>query len=254
MRFQQYITESINDKGILKCVMLGGLSASGKSTIMRKILDGNIPIKSVNTDKFTEYFDPKNQNWKKYGKKTKDLTNKELVFHLNSLLPIYLDSVSANIDDFKRRLKIIKNMGYDVSMLFVNTSKRTSIKRSINREKSGGREVIPKHIKDTYDKFFCKGTYDTPDCAPPLGVFTSILGAENITIVNNNDNMVTDKVVNDLYKKMYKYYMQPVKNEKGKKLLDYMKKNGYKYYNEVPKEWKHENKLLTLDNVNLYHK
>jgi len=34
-----------------------------------------------------------------------------------------------------------------------------------------------------------------------------------------------------------KYLGSPIKNKKGKKLIDHMKKNGYKYYREIPEEW-----------------
>lgn len=250
MRFKQFITESIHDKGILKLLMVGGLSASGKSTILSKILDGTIPIKGINTDKFVEIYDPKNQHWATMGKKFKSLTNKSLILHLNSLLPIYIDSTSSNISLLKKRVESLRDIGYDTKFLFIKTSKRTSIKRSIQRDKGGDRHVDIDFIKDTFDKFYCQGEYKDTDCSSAIGEYKKIFG--DIDIIDNNDNMVTNKMIIKIYNNMNKYLLSPVKNKKGKKLLDFMKNNGYIYYNEIPEEWKNDNGYPLLKNINYY--
>lgn len=50
------ITESINDKGILKSCFICGGPGSGKSYVLSTIKSGQVPIRIVNTDIFTEYF------------------------------------------------------------------------------------------------------------------------------------------------------------------------------------------------------
>lgn len=55
MKFNEWLnnellTEGINDKGIFKCLFLAGSSASGKSYVLKKIKDGQIEPRIVNTD------------------------------------------------------------------------------------------------------------------------------------------------------------------------------------------------------------
>jgi GTPase SAR1 family protein len=50
MKFYNYINESINDKGILKSIVMCGTPGSGKSFTISRIKGGDIPIKIVNTD------------------------------------------------------------------------------------------------------------------------------------------------------------------------------------------------------------
>jgi len=56
MKLQQFIiNESINDKGILKSVFMGGTPGAGKSYVLKKITDGNVNPRIVNTDTWTEF-------------------------------------------------------------------------------------------------------------------------------------------------------------------------------------------------------
>jgi hypothetical protein len=50
MKFNQYLTEGINDKGIFKAIFMGGSSASGKSYVIKQISSGSISPRLVNTD------------------------------------------------------------------------------------------------------------------------------------------------------------------------------------------------------------
>ena len=235
MKFSQYIQESINDKSIMKAVILGGLSASGKSTILRTVMmDGSIPIGISNTDKWTEYYH--GGEWSKIGGQVKHLSNKVMQNYINSLRPIYIDTVSGNMTIFRRRIDILKNLGYDVRMVFVKTGKRTAIKRLLNRNKSQERQVDPKFTRDTFDKFYCKGEYKSKGCMDSISQFTKILDEPPI-IIDTNDNMLIDNVIKKVHNKVVGYLKSPIKNPKGKLLIDFMRKEGYKYYSEVPEEW-----------------
>ena len=86
MKFKEYLSESINDKGIMKAIILGGLSASGKTTIINKIItDGSFPISIPNTDIWTEYY---KGEYESNRLKIKKLTSTQMMFAINSLLPI----------------------------------------------------------------------------------------------------------------------------------------------------------------------
>ena len=135
MKFKEYLTESINDKGIFKVIFLSGSSGSGKSYVINKIKDGQIEPKIVNTDIAVEYFmkiDP-NFDWNTYGDKSKHLTKKQLVNYLNSLLPLVIDGTSANSSAVLRRKGILQSLGYDTGMVFVDTPVETAIERNKKR-------------------------------------------------------------------------------------------------------------------------
>jgi len=133
MRLQRFINESINDKGKLKALILGGLPAAGKSTIIKKIIsDGTYPIKVLNTDKFTEFFDGDYVNNRTQIKK---LSKKEFIQGVDSLLPLYFDTVSGNMSIFKRRINELRNIGYDVEMIFADIDYETALERVLARNK-----------------------------------------------------------------------------------------------------------------------
>ena len=233
MKFKEYLSESINDKGIMKAIILGGLSASGKTTIINKIItDGSFPISIPNTDIWTEYY---KGEYESNRLKIKKLTSTQMMFAINSLLPIYIDTVSGNISIFKRRVNELKNMGYDIKMVFVETDIDIALKRVIKRNKETKRQVPIEFIKDTYNKFYCKGKYKTPGCTDSITQFASVLGEKPIII--KGDVISFDKTSQKIYNKVVKFLNSSVKNKKGKILLDFMRKEGYKYYNDIPKEW-----------------
>ena len=92
------IQESINDKGILKCIIMSGIPGAGKTYVSSTINDGSIQPKVVNTDKYVEL-----------GKDldTSLLLNREsLVLYLNSMLPLLVDSTSSNSSTLFNRVEI----------------------------------------------------------------------------------------------------------------------------------------------------
>ncbi len=233
MKFKQYLKESINDKGIMKAIILGGLSGSGKTTVINTIItDGSFPIVTSNTDKWTEHYQG---DYETNRPKIKHLTQVNLLNSINSLLPIYIDTVSGNISIFKRRVNELRNIGYDIKMVFVKINLKTSLDRLDKRNKSQQRQVDPQYAIDTFNRFYCKDKYKTPGCIENMKQYTSILGEKPIIV--NGDVITFDKTSKKVYNKVVQFLNAPLKNPKGKKLLDYMKKNGYKYYNDVPEEW-----------------
>lgn len=233
MKFKEYLTESINDKGIMKAVILGGLSGSGKSTVVNTIItDGAFPIVTSNTDKWTDHFEG---DYITHRPKIKHLTSTQLINSLNSLLPIYIDTVSGNISIFKRRVNELRNIGYDVKMVFVEIDIETSLKRLENRNKQQNRQVDPQFAIDTFNRFYCKGEFKTPGCIDNIQQYSSVLGEKPIIV--KGDVLSFDKTAKKIYNKVVNFLKAPIKNKKGKLLIDFMKKNGYKYYNDVPEEW-----------------
>ena len=149
MRLIDFLSESIEDKGILKSVFLAGHPGSGKTYTMDKIKSGQIEPRIVNTDKMFPFFkDNWNEGWGKVRDKVKKITTNQLANNINSMLPLVIDGTSGNPSSLMRRRGILESFGYDTAMIWINTSLETAIKRASKRE----RQVDPEFIKEVYDK------------------------------------------------------------------------------------------------------
>ena len=219
MRLMEYLQESINDKGIFKACMMAGSAASGKSWVLTKITSGQIEPRIVNTDIWTEYYmalDPQ-FDWKKYGDQTKKLTKAQLFNYINSLLPLWIDGTSSNPNAVLRRKGILQSLGYDVSMIFVDTPVETAIERNKKRN----RTVDEDFLISAYEKSQKLKTYYSSE----FKVFTEIL---------NGEGELTDKVIVDAYKKMDSFFNGPLINPIGQEIRDTLIETGGKYLVDHP--------------------
>ena len=156
MRLKRYLdnllAESINDRAIFKAVFVAGTPGAGKSYTIRKLTSGQISPRIVNTDIYTEYFGKganlSAQEWELYGTKIEHLSFEKLYQYINSVLPLWIDSTSANPSNTIRRKGILESFGYDTAAVFINTFLETSIKRNANRT----RKVPEDFIRDVYNK------------------------------------------------------------------------------------------------------
>jgi predicted kinase len=210
MKFGTYLllTESIQDKGILKAIFMGGSPLSGKSYITSKIGPSDIGPRIVNTDKAFEFF---GNNPDKMDR-TKQLTKKQLALYINSLLPIFVDGTSANPNALIRRVGLLESIGYDTGFIFVNTPLETSLKRLNQRERKVPEDVIKDMYVSTQKlKDFFKDKFN---------FFMEI---------NNDDNELTDDVILKAYKKTEAFFNSGVSNPLGRELIAKMKENKWKY-------------------------
>ena len=216
MKFEQYINESINDKGIFKCIFMAGSPGAGKSFV-RKKLSGGFEPRVVNTDKFTEFFG----SWEGYEEKIKILTDNQLALYLNSMLPIWADGTSSNPTNLMAREGLISSIGYDTGMLWVNTDLDTAIARAKARYERGGRHVDEEFLIKAYHKI--------------QGMKTFYRGRFNWFVeVDNNDGELTDEVVQNLYRKTIPFFSSPVQNPIGQQRINKLRETGGKYLIDLP--------------------
>jgi predicted ABC-type ATPase len=226
MRLQQYLIESINDKGILKSVMLGGMPAAGKTTIVKQVItDGTFPIKVVNTDKWTEYF---KGDYSDNRAKIKKLSKTDYINTLDSLLPLYLDTTSGNLSIFKKRTDELRMFGYDVKMVFADIDVETAIERVKVRNKKIKRQVDTDFIRQKFDTFYGGKDHTSIVDTQFYKKISNILGERPIVV--NTKDLSWNKATKKVYNVVSKYLNSPVKNKRGEILIYYMKKNGYIYY------------------------
>ena len=192
---------------------MAGSSASGKSYVISKISSGQIEPRIVNTDTWTEFFKAySSESWAKNMDKVRHLTKKQLVLFLNSMLPLWIDGTSSNPSSLMRRNGILKSIGYDTSMIWVDINLDTALKRSEERE----RPVPPETIREIYKKIEKLKPYYTKDF-------------DNFMVIDNNEGELTDKAILKAFKKMKRFFDAPIENPIGKQLVKEMVAKGWKY-------------------------
>lgn len=225
MTFQDFLTESINDKGIFKALFLAGIPASGKSSIQKK-LNTIVRPKVVNTDKFTrEYFGVKGV-YDVYQDvpddvviRSSELTQKQLTMYIDSMLPLVIDSTSSNPSNLIKRNGILEGVGYDTGMVFVYTDLETAKRRNAKRIKQGKGGVSEEFLAETHEKIVKMMTYYKEHF-------------KFFKVINNNFDNASDIDLNDILKSIYTFYLSEIKNPIGQNVIEYLKANNKKYLSE----------------------
>jgi predicted ABC-type ATPase len=218
---ENVITESINDKGILKACFMAGNAGAGKSYTLSKITDGAIAPRVVNVDKWIEHFNAEYET--PLHDKSKKLTRVDAYNYINSMLPLFVDSTSTNTNSTVRKMYMLHDLGYDTAMIFVNTSLETSLKRveirnkQINKKTGKPTRIVP---LDKVEEYYYKAQQAKDFLKSKFEVYME---------VNNNDGDLTDEVVLKAYNRMSFFFNSPVKNRKGNNIIETMTENGWKY-------------------------
>lgn len=214
------INESIEDKGILKSCFMAGTPGAGKGYTINKIKSGQIEPRIVNTDKFSEFI--ANQMnvslgeiediWDAKGAKIKKLSMNQLSLYINSLLPLWVDGTSSSPPSVFRRSGILKSIGYDTAMVWVDTNLDTALRRNAERERTVPEDFliqVHERIKSLKDYYRSEFRY--------------------FFEIDNNDGALTNDIIIKSYKKVNNFFNSPVENPIGKDLLSKMIENRHKY-------------------------
>ena len=221
--YDNLINEGIEDVGIFKAVFLAGIAGAGKSYVSSKVRSGLIEPRVVNTDTWIEYF---GNDYYAFYDTSKKLVRKQLSLYVNSMLPLICDQTSTNFNTVLRRQHILERMGYDTSMIFVNTSLEKSIERASKRERQ-----VP---KDEVIKYYERMSKIKPYLKSRFGIYMEI---------KNDDGELTDEIIQKAFKRMLFFYTSPVENPLGKQSIKMMKENGWKYLSP---------NIYTMDEIKTY--
>jgi predicted ABC-type ATPase len=233
MRLQEFlISEGIEDKGIFKAVFMAGHPGAGKTFVLNNIKAGSISPRWVNTDKshiakdklkkldkdsmFRWFHEHWNEGWPLIKDDVKRVNKTQLTLYINSMLPLAVDGTSNSIDMMHRRRGILESFGYDCGMVFVNTDLETAIERASVRASKEGRDVKPDFIKSVY-----------ADMQKNKSYYRSKFN--DWIEINNADGELTQKTILSGFKRMNNFYNSPVVNPTGKRIMEKMRENGWKY-------------------------
>lgn len=160
MRAHELLTEGINDKGIFKCLFLGGVPASGKSTFAAQAISVcDVKPKILNFDQFYEFLSIKHDipigskadvdttAGHDIRSRAKELTVAQLNHYLTGMLPLIVDTSAASIASLIERSSIIRSHGYDIMMIYKTIDVETAIERAAARDRYVDKEYIEKMHK-----------------------------------------------------------------------------------------------------------
>ena len=182
--FQQYITEGVYDPNIFKAFFLAGGPGSGKSWVSARTLSG-IGLKVINSDDiFAAALKKENMSLNfaisdpeevkrrdEIRSKAKMRTGVQLKLALEGRLGLILDSTARDYARISNEARLMKNLGYDTYMVFVNTSLEVALQRNSMRDR-----VLPDAIVMQNHKTVQRN----------IGGFQNLFGLNNFVIVDNN--------------------------------------------------------------------
>ena len=225
--FEQFISEGINDPGILKAFFMAGGPGSGKSYVAGELF--SMPqseiqstsyvtgLKLVNNDiaferglkragydigKIADYAKDKGA-WAKVMKirdRAKSITKKRQSNFIDGRLGQIIDGTGKDYEKIKSYRKLYQDLGYDTYMIFVNTSLEVALERNQNRPRKLDDEMVKQMWQEVQNN---------------LGKFQNLFGQDKMIIIDNSsyDNQAALRQVE---KEIKKRINKPIQNPIGK--------------------------------------
>ena len=179
--YEQFIKEGVYDPNIFKAVFLAGGPGSGKSFVAGKAM-GGLGLKIINSDDaFEKYLKKEGLSLKMPESETvprdiereraKKVTASKKFLAIKGRLGIIIDGTGHVYDKIAKQGSMLQQIGYETSMVFVNTSLEVALHRNQQRARS----VMPKLVKKSWQ-----------DVQNNMGKFQNFFGPGNFFIVDNN--------------------------------------------------------------------
>ena len=178
---REYINEGVYDPGIFKAFFLAGGPGSGKTFVTQSAFAGT-GLKLVNSDvKFERDLRKANLSLKmpdeeKYFRDrirqgAKEFAGKQMDTYLKGRLGMIVDSTARDYPSIQRQYNLLRNIGYDCYMIFVNTSLDVALERNRTRSRSIPEYIVQKSWKGVQAN---------------MGAFQKVFGHSKMLIVDNN--------------------------------------------------------------------
>ena len=186
------LQEGLQDPNIFKAFFLAGGPGSGKSFVVGKTTGGT-GLRIVNSDAvFEKYLDDagfdhdmrtakaerEKEERDKLRKRAKEVTRARLGDittgeggYLEGRIGLIIDGTGKDYDKISKQATALKQLGYDVHMIFVNTSLDVALERNAQRDRSVPEPIVVKSWKDVQSN---------------IGKFSQYFKA-NFVVVDNND-------------------------------------------------------------------
>ena len=206
------LQEGVYDPNIFKAIFLAGGPGSGKSYVVRRTT-GGLGMKIVNSDDIYEKMlkdagleatpeDIYSDEGQEIRGRAKAVTKRMQGNFLDGRLGLIIDGTGKDYDKIAGQVSGLKGIGYECSMIFVNTSLDTAQER--NRQRS--RTLPEKEVEAMWN-----GVQQN------MGKFQRLFGASNMIIVDNND--AGEDVFNKVWKRIAMLIRKKVSNPTAKRWI-----------------------------------
>lgn len=206
--------EGVNDPSIFKAVFLAGGPGSGKSFVVGKTSLKALGFRLINSDDAFERglkkagltMDPDDifsAQGQAVRASAKALTGKIMVRALEGRNGIVVDGTGKDYGKIKKQVDLVRELGYAVHMIFVNTDLETALKRNQER---------PRSLPDNEVEGMWKAVQNN------IGKFQALFRGR-ITIVDNSDGSDIDRATLNAYKKIATWAAKPPENAKAIKWI-----------------------------------
>ena len=203
--YEQFINEGVYDPNIFKAVFMAGGPGSGKTHIADRTA-GGLGLKAINQDDPFEIYlkkaglslkmpDTETAERDPLRAKAKRVTVKKQAAAVEGRLGLIIDGTGHEYDKVANRAATLNQLGYETSMIFVNSSLEVALARNQKRTRSVQPTLVEKSWKDVQAN---------------MGKYQSFFGPANFFIVDNNG--VEQDLLHISAKHIRRALVKPVKN------------------------------------------
>ena len=203
--YDQFLKEGVYDLNIFKAVFMAGGPGSGKTHIASRTA-GGLGLKAINQDDPFEIYlkkaglslkmpDSETAERDPLRAKAKRVATKKQEAAVIGRLGLLIDGTGHQYDKTAKRAATLSQLGYEPSMIFVNTSLEVSLYRNEKRTRS----VQPRLVKQSWK-----------DVQANMGKYQSFFGPANFFIVDNNG--FEEDMIEISTKQIRRAISKPVKN------------------------------------------
>ena len=179
--FKQYLNEGVYDPGIFKAFFLAGGPGSGKTFVTQSAFAGT-GLKVVNSDRALvsglkkANLSIKMPDEEEYFRniirqRAKQTTGSMFDKYVEGRLGLVIDSTARDLSSIQDQVNLLKSLGYDCHMIFVNTNLEVALQRNKNRPRQVPEYIVKKNHSEVQQN---------------IGAFQRIFSPGKMLIIDNN--------------------------------------------------------------------
>jgi len=179
--FREYLNEGVYDPGIFKAFFLAGGPGSGKTFVTQSAFSGT-GLKIVNSDKaFEKGLKDSNLSLKMpdeeeyfrniIRQRAKTTTATAIDQYVKGRLGLVIDATGRDLNMINNQHSMLKSLGYDCYMIFVNTSLDVALQRNKTRSRSIPEYIVQKSWQGVQAN---------------IGAFQRIFSPNKMLVIDNN--------------------------------------------------------------------
>jgi dephospho-CoA kinase len=206
------LQEGVYDPNIFKAIFLAGGPGSGKSYVVRRTT-GGLGMKIVNSDDIYEKMlkdagldttpeDIYSDKGQEIRIQAKGVTKRMQGNFLDGRLGLIIDGTGKDYDKISKQVSGLQSLGYECSMIFVNTSLDTAQERNKKRKRTLPEKQVEVMWKEVQQN---------------IGKFQRLFGASSMIIVDNND--AGEDVFEKVWKRIAMLIRKKVSNPTAKRWI-----------------------------------